>query len=115
MGIPAYINGVNNVDIGWVDSNGEQNGKENVVLVRDMQRIQTGYINGVEVSVWQSDIYNKPITWHGETYFCDETLQLTVNPSTGYVIHVYRHLVLICPSFPVFENVLSYMRCILEW
>lgn len=94
MGIPAYINGVNNVDIGWVDSDGEQNGKENVVLVRNMQRIQTGYINGVEVSVWQSDIYNKPITWHGETYFCDETLQLTVNPSTGYVIHVYRHLVL---------------------
>ncbi len=34
------------------------------------------------------------ITWHGETYFCDETLQLTVNPASGYVVHVYRHLVL---------------------
>ena len=94
MGIPTVINGVNKVDVGWVDSNGEQNGKENVVLVRDMQCIQTGFINGVEVAVWQSDIYNKPITWHGEQYFCDETLQLTVNPTTGYVVHVYRHLVL---------------------
>jgi len=94
MGIPTVINGVNKVDVGWVDSDGEQNGKENVVLVRDMQCIQTGFINGVEVAVWQSDIYNKQITWHGETYFCDETLQLTVNPTTGYVVHVYRHLVL---------------------
>ncbi|DAC72198.1 MAG TPA: hypothetical protein DSN98_06440 [Thermoplasmata archaeon] len=94
MGIPSVVNGVNKLDVGWVDSNGEQNGKENVVLIRDMQRIQTGFINGVEVSVWQSDIYNKPITWHGKPYFCDETFQLTVNPTTGYVIHVYRHLVL---------------------
>jgi predicted secreted hydrolase len=94
MGIPAVVNGVNKLDVGWVESNGELDGEENVVLVRNMQRIQTGFINGVEVSVWQSDIYNKPITWHGVSYFCDETLQLTVNPTTGYVVHVYRHLVL---------------------
>jgi predicted secreted hydrolase len=94
MGIPSVSSGVNNLSVGWVDSNGEQNGKENVVLVRDMQRIKTGFINGVEVSVWRSDIYNKPIIWHGETYYCDETLQLTVHPATGYVVHVYRRLVL---------------------
>ncbi len=94
MGIPSATNRVNNVTVGWVDSNGEQNGKENVVLVRDMQRIKNGYIDGVEVSVWRSDIYSKPIRWHGKPYFCDETLQLTVNPTSGYVVHVYRRLVL---------------------
>jgi hypothetical protein len=94
MGIPAIDKSINTMKVGWVESNGEQNGKETVVLVRDMQRIKNGFIDGVEVSVWRSDIYNKEITWHGETYFCDETLQLTVNPSSGYVVHVYRHLVL---------------------
>jgi hypothetical protein len=94
MGIPAVDNRVNTLEVGWVESNGEQNGKENVVLVRNMQRIKNGFIDGVEVSVWRSDIYSKQITWHGQTYFCDETLQLTVNPASGYVIHVYRHLVL---------------------
>jgi len=94
MGVPSNLNGVNSVPVGWVESNGEQNGQENVVFVRNMQRIAAGYIDGVEVSVWQSNIYNKEITWHGQSYFCDETLQLTVNPATGYVIHVFRHLVL---------------------
>ena len=94
MGIPSSLSGINSVPVGWVESNGEQNGKENVVFVRDMQRIAAGYIDGVEVAVWQSNVYNKEITWHGESYYCDETLQLTVNPATGYVIHVFRHLVL---------------------
>ena len=94
MGIPSGSNQETNITVGWVDSNGEQNGKENIVLVRDMQRIKNGFIDGVEVAVWRSDIYNTPITWHGKSYFCDETLQLTVNPKTGYVVHVYRRLVL---------------------
>ena len=94
MGIPSIDRSINTLKVGWVESNGEQNGKENIVLVRDMQRIKTGYLDGVEVSVWRSDVYNKEITWHGQTYYCDETFQLTVNPSSGYVIHVYRHLVL---------------------
>jgi predicted secreted hydrolase len=94
MGIPAIDKNINTLKVGWVESNGEQNGKETIVLVRDMQRIKNGYIDGVEVSVWRSDIYNTQITWHGKTYYCDETLQLTVNPSSGYVVHVYRHLVL---------------------
>lgn len=94
MGIPALDRSINTLKVGWVESNGEQHGKESIVLVRDMQRIKNGYIDGVEVSVWRSDLYNKEITWHGETYYCDETLQLTVNPSSGYVVHVYRHLVL---------------------
>jgi predicted secreted hydrolase len=94
MGIPAFDDKANTIEVGWVESNGEQNGKENVVLIRNMQRIKNGFINGVEVSVWRSDIYDKQITWHGQTYYCDETLQFTVNPATGYVVHVYRHLVL---------------------
>jgi len=94
MGIPAIDRNINTIKVGWVESNGEPNGKENIVLVRDMQRIKTGYIDGVEVSIWRSDIYDKEITWHEKTYYCDETLQLTVNPSSGYVVHVYRHLVL---------------------
>ena len=94
MGIPAIDDRINTLEVGWVESNGEQNGKENIVLVRTMQRIKSGYIDGVEVSVWRSDIYNREITWHGKTYYCDETLQLTVNPTSGYVVHVYRHLVL---------------------
>ncbi|PNX45972.1 MAG: hypothetical protein BV459_07390, partial [Thermoplasmata archaeon M11B2D] len=94
MNIPPIDNKVNNISVGWVESNGEQNGEESVVLVRDMQRIKNGFIDGVEVSVWRSDIYSKQITWHGITYFCDETLQLTVNQASGYVIHVYRRLVL---------------------
>jgi predicted secreted hydrolase len=94
MGIPSDLNGANSVEVGWVESHGEEGSKENVVFVRDMQRIKTGSLDGVEVTVWQSNIYNKPVIWHGEPYFCDETLQLTVNPTTGYVVHVYRHLVL---------------------
>jgi predicted secreted hydrolase len=94
MNIPPVSSKVHNITVGWVESNGEQYGKENVVLIRNMQRIQNGYIDGVEVSVWRSDIYSKPITWHGETYYCDETLQLTVNPASGYVVHVFRRLVL---------------------
>ncbi|MFH1101632.1 MAG: hypothetical protein V1726_06330 [Methanobacteriota archaeon] len=93
MGIPANPS-TNNLLVGWVDSNGEENGKENIVLVRTMQKIKEGVIDGTEVSVWQSDVFNKPITWHGETYVCDETIRLTVHSKTGYVIHVYRHLVL---------------------
>lgn len=94
MGIPSAMNRGNNVTVGWVESNGEQHGKENVVLVRNMQRIKNGYIDGAEVAVWRSDIYSRPIQWHGKPYFCDETLQLTVNPTSGYVVHVYRRLVL---------------------
>jgi predicted secreted hydrolase len=94
IGIPPVSNTVHNISVGWVESNGEQHGKENVVLVRNMQRIQNGYIDGVEVSVWRSDIYSTPIIWHGEIYYCDETLQFTVNPASGYVVHVYRRLVL---------------------
>ncbi|MBN1861334.1 MAG: hypothetical protein JW840_07740 [Candidatus Thermoplasmatota archaeon] len=94
MGIPSESHQGNNITVGWVDSNGQLNGKENVVLIRDMQRIQNGHIDGVEVSVWRSDIYSKQITWHGRTYYCDETLQLTVNPTSGYVVHVYRRLIL---------------------
>lgn len=94
MGIPSHLNGVNQVEVGWVESQGKPDGTENVVLVRPMQRIQAGYIDGVDVAVWQSNVYNTPIIWHGEPYYCDETLQLTVNPQTGYVVHVYRHLVL---------------------
>ncbi|MBN2598909.1 MAG: hypothetical protein JXA75_00090 [Candidatus Thermoplasmatota archaeon] len=94
MGIPAVDKKVTTLRVGWVESNGQQNGTESIVLVRGMQRIKNGYIDGVEVSVWRSDIYNTQITWHGKTYYCDETLQLTVNPASGYVVHVYRHLVL---------------------
>ena len=94
MGIPAVDKKVTTLRVGWVESNGQQNGTESIVLVRDMQRIKNGYIDGVEVSVWRSDIYNTEITWHGKTYYCDETLQLTVNPASGYIVHVYRHLVL---------------------
>ncbi len=94
MGIPANIPSTNAVTVGWVESNGEKNGTENVVFIRDMQRVQTGQLNGLDVADWQSNTYDKPITWHGEPYFCDETLRLTVNPQTGYIVHVYRHLVL---------------------
>lgn len=94
MGIPANSKGVNSVRVGWVGSNGEREGRENIVLIRDMKKIRTGFIDGVEFCVWESIIYNKPITWHGESYICDETLRLIVEPRTGYVIYVYRHLVL---------------------
>jgi len=94
MGIPSNNHVILNKKIGWVDSLGAKDGKENVVLVRDMHKIKSGVIDGVEVSVWQSDIYNTPITWHGKSYVCDETLQLIVHQKTGYVVHVYRRLML---------------------
>ncbi len=95
MGIPSDTKeNLNEVRVGWVESNGTRNGEENVVLIRDMKKIKTGHIKGVEVSVWQSEIFNTQITWHGELYICDETLRLTVHPKTGYVVHVYRHLML---------------------
>ena len=59
-----------------------------------MHKIDEGFIEGVEVQVWQSEIYNLPIVWHEETYICDETLRLTVNQKTGYILHIYRHLVI---------------------
>ena len=94
MGIPSHTGGIQTIQVGWMESNGEENGKENVVFIREMHKIQEGFIDGVPVAVWQSDIYNTPITWHGENYYCDETLRLTVHPDTGYILHVYRHLVL---------------------
>lgn len=94
MGIPANIGNQNVIRIGWVDSSGKNNGGENVVVVREMKRIKTGYIDGLKLAVWQSDISNTPIVWHGEPYICDETLRLTVHPETGYIVNVYRHLVL---------------------
>jgi hypothetical protein len=94
MGIPSHSERFNTYLVGWVESGGEENGKENVVLVRTMHRMNEGLIDGVKVSVWESEIFNTQITWHGESYICDETLHLTVNPKTGYVVHVYRHLVL---------------------
>ncbi|UCD14207.1 MAG: hypothetical protein JSW60_01995 [Thermoplasmatales archaeon] len=94
MGIPSNHNGMNSIRVGWVESNGEKEGRENIVVIRDMKKIRTGFIEGIEFYVWESNIYNRQITWHGEPYICDETLRLTVEPRTGYVIHVYRHLVL---------------------
>lgn len=94
MGIPSSLDGENVIRVGWVDSSGRKDGAENVVLVRDMKKIKTGNIDGLEVAVWQSDVNNQPIVWHGEPYFCDETLRLTVNPQTGYIVNVYRHLML---------------------
>ncbi|MFW6121587.1 MAG: hypothetical protein ACOC80_11910 [Petrotogales bacterium] len=94
MGIPSDSKRFDSVRIGWVESNGEKEGRENVVLIRNMEKTRIGVIDGIEVSVWESNIYNRPITWHGEPYICDETLRLIVEPKTGYVIHVYRHLVL---------------------
>ena len=93
MGIPSNSMDKNSIRIGWVESNGEMNGRENVVLIRDMKKIRTGHIDGIEFNVWESIIYNQHVTWHGEEYICDETLRLIVEPRTGYIIHVYRHLV----------------------
>ncbi|MDH7507327.1 MAG: hypothetical protein QHH15_06055, partial [Candidatus Thermoplasmatota archaeon] len=94
MGIPSNNQALLNIKVGWVESQGSKEGKENVVLVRDMHKIKTGQIDGVDVTVWQSDIYNLPITWHGKPYVCDETLQLIVHQKTGYIVHVYRNLML---------------------
>ena len=94
MGIPANSASNNTIPVGWVESNGIPDGEQNVVFVRSMQRVETGTLNGIDVAVWQSNTYNKPMTWHGQPYFCDETLRLTVNPQTGFVVHVYRDLVL---------------------
>jgi predicted secreted hydrolase len=94
MGIPSNIGNQNVVRVGWVESVGKKGSDENVVLIREMKKISTGYIDGLELAVWQSDISNTPITWHGESYICDETLRFTVHPKTGYIVNVYRHLVL---------------------
>ena len=94
MGIPSNTEEKNIIPVGWVESNGEKDEKENVVIVRDMRKIKSGTIKGLELEVWQSDIKNTPINWHGESYVCDETLRLTVHPKTGYIVNVYRHLVL---------------------
>jgi len=94
MGIPSNFDDANIIRIGWVESNGKKDGAENVVLIREMKKIKTGFVDGLELAVWQSDISNTPITWHGEPYICDETLRLTVHPKTGYIVNVYRHLVL---------------------
>jgi predicted secreted hydrolase len=94
MGIPSDMGSKNVIRVGWVESNGQKDGSENVVLVREMRKIKTGYIDGLELAVWQSDVSNTPIVWHGGSYICDETLRLTVHPKTGYIVNVYRHLVL---------------------
>ena len=94
MSIPSNNQEILNLTIGWVESQGVKNGQENVVLVRDMHKIKTGFMDGIEVSVWQSDLYNLPINWHGKSYICDETLQLIVHQKTGYIVHVYRNLML---------------------
>lgn len=93
MGIPFDSMSRNTIRVGWVESNGEMNGRENVVLIRDMKKIRTGLIDGIEFCVWESIIYNQYVIWHGEQYICDETLRLIVEPRTGYIVHVYRHLV----------------------
>ncbi len=94
MGIPSDSKEQYSYRVGWVESNGEMDGRENVVLIRDMKKIRTGIIDGVEFCIWESNVYNRQITWHEEPYICDETLRLTVEPRTGYVVHVYRHLVI---------------------
>jgi predicted secreted hydrolase len=94
MGIPSNMGNDNVIKVGWVDSNGKKDGNENVVLVREMRKIKTGYIDGLELAVWQSDVSNTPIVWHGKSYICEETLRMTVHPKTGYIVNVYRHLVL---------------------
>ncbi|MEM0493318.1 MAG: lipocalin family protein [Candidatus Thermoplasmatota archaeon] len=94
MGIPSNIGSKQSVKIGWVESNGERNGTLNLVILREMHKLKDGVIQGVPVAIWRYEVYNQPITWHGESYICDETFQLTVHPDTGYIVHVYRHLVL---------------------
>ena len=93
MGIPANSNRTSN-KVGWVESNGQENETENVVLVRDMEKIDEVFIDGVKAQVWESTIYNKPVVWHKKPYICDETLRLIVNPKTGYILYIYRHLVI---------------------
>lgn len=93
MGIPAKSD--RDVEIiGWVESNAQQQGPEHVVLTREMRKIDSGLLNGIEAEIWESTIFNQPIIWHNEPYVCDEIFRLTVNPKTGYVLHIYRNLVI---------------------
>ncbi len=94
MGIPSNAGNTNMIKVGWVESDGQEDGRENVVLVRNMEKIKSGYFDGLQLEVWQSDVSNIQINWHGASYICEETLRLTVYPKTGYIVNVYRHLVL---------------------
>jgi hypothetical protein len=94
MGIPSDSEESKSYPIGWVESGGRPDGDERLVLLRTMKKIKTGIIDGITFDVWESTIYNQQISWHGEQYYCDETLRLVVDPQTGYIINVYRHLVL---------------------
>ena len=94
MGIPSQSDHVSAYNIGWVESGGSPDGEERLVLLRTMKKIKSGPIDGIIFDVWESKMYNQPISWHGEDYYCDETLRLVVDPQTGYIINVYRHLVL---------------------
>jgi hypothetical protein len=94
MGIPSNSENIKSYPIGWVESGGIPDGDERLVFLRNMIKIRSGTIDDITFDVWESTIFNQQISWHGEDYYCDETLRLTVNPQTGYIIHVYRHLVL---------------------
>ncbi len=93
MGIPAQPTS-SEYPVGWVESGGSPDGEEHLVLLRTMKKIRSGIIADITFDVWESTIYNQPISWHGGSYICDETLRLVVDPQTGYIIHVYRNLVL---------------------
>lgn len=94
MGIPSNSEDKTSYPVGWVESGGTPEGDERLVLLRDMKKTRSGEIDGKTFDVWESTIYNQQISWHSETYYCDETLRLVVDPETGYIINVYRHLVL---------------------
>lgn len=94
MGIPSDSYEVNSFPVGWVESGGEPDGEERLVMLRNMKKIRSGLIDGVVFDIWESSVFNQEISWHGEDYYCDETLRLVVDPQTGYIVNVYRHLVL---------------------
>lgn len=94
MGIPSKSEDTKSYPVGWVESGGSPEGDERLVLLRNMKKSRSGTIDGVIFDVWESTVHNQQIYWHGESYYCDETLRLVVDPQTGYIINVYRHLVL---------------------
>ena len=44
MGIPSNTGGNQTIQVGWMESNGEEHGQENVVFIREMHKIKEGFI-----------------------------------------------------------------------
>lgn len=82
-----------NLTIGWVESNGTQDGEERLVHARNATEDGSATIRGIDTVRWTSSFRREPATWHGYDVHLSERVAMWSDPKTGWILKMHRHVV----------------------